>query len=207
MAAMRTMMVIAAAFVLAGCGKIESLLKGEPSPSASASVAAPPTPSAPDTADATVAAPASVAPKPVVAIKPRDAGGVDASAADAGQDAGPAFVASRPTRGTFTCDPPGCICEAGVACDITCPPAAPCNVEVKELATASIHGKPGPLSIQCRKGAKCTIVSGGGGSTTRCSDAQCDVECHGGNCTMQCAGGRCKINKKGVGAVSCTGCI
>lgn len=202
-----TVALAAFAFVVSGCDKLIGLIKSEPDAAVAEAVDA----AVAAAVDAAVAAAvdASVAPtntaKPVVVAR-KDAGPVDAAATvDAGVDA--AIPPKRATRGAFTCDSPGCQCEPGVSCDITCPATGACNVVVREIATATIHGGTSPVTLQCNKGATCHVQGGAGASRTRCTGAKCDVECHSGACNLTCeSGGNCSIAKKGSGAVKCDGC-
>lgn len=209
-----TVAMAALALALSGCDKLTGLVKSEPDAAVVAVVDA--APAAAVDAAAAAAVDASVAPtttaKPVVVAR-KDGGPGDASAAvadaaapvDAGVDA--AITPRRATRGAFTCDSPGCQCEPGVTCDITCPATGACNVVVREIATATIHGGTSPVTLQCNKGATCHVQGGAGASRTRCTGAKCDVECHSGACNLTCeSGGKCSIAKKGSGAVKCDGC-
>ena len=210
-----TVVLTALALALTGCDKLMGLIKSEPDAAVTAVVdAAPvvPVESAAAVADAATT-PTTPTAKPVVVAR-KDAGPVDAAAAavdaavaliDAGTDA--AFVPKRATRGAFTCDSPGCQCEPGVSCEITCPASGACNVVVREIATATIRGGSTPLTLQCNKGATCRVQGGVGASRTRCTGAKCDVECSSGACNLTCeSGAKCTIAKKGSGSVKCDGC-
>ena len=180
-----TVALTALALALTGCDKLMGLIKSEPDAAVTAVVdAAPvvPVEAAAAVADA-AATPTTPTAKPVVIAK-KDAGPVDAAAATvdaavAAVDAAAAlidaaFVPKRATRGAFTCDSPGCQCEPGVSCEITCPASGACNVVVREIANATIRGGPTPLTLQCNKGATCRVQGGVGASRTRCTGAKCD---------------------------------
>ncbi|MFO0673533.1 MAG: hypothetical protein U0235_28605 [Polyangiaceae bacterium] len=192
---------------LVGCGKIQSLIKGEPAADAAPP---PPPPVAVDAAPPETSAAPSASAAPTaqrVVVRPKDAGAHDASAdaaVDAGSDAG-VVALRKPTKGAFSCDAAGCECETGAQCDITCPGVSSCRVTVRDLATATVHGAIGSVDLDCRARSTCKFKGAVGGSHLRCTGATCQVECGVGPCDIACAGGKCSFTKKGPGATKCSG--
>jgi len=189
-----SLVLVFAALSIVACKKPEATADAAVDTDAAAAVAAPSAP-----------VDAAVAPitKPVVKPVLKD-GGHDASTAILGDAAAP--PPTRPTRGAISCEPPGCECETGAPCDISCFGTAACNVTVRELAKATIKGATGAMNVTCKKGSTCTVIGGLSPSVTKCSDATCDVQCKAGKCDLGCSGGSCKISKGGAGATKCDGC-